>query len=327
VAKELDKETALEQKRTSRTYIPAPAGVIDPGAGLNGLLGNLSADEQAMFAELQANAAVGKAKKNGTYKSTEESSKTPADEVIRDDINKLFRQYYGRDARPDELAPYLAEAKTSYIDPKTGTSKSFVQEVYKDGNLVSRKVLTADKQDPLLLIEESIKKNIASGNVAVNKANIPEGPSGKYFVGLKDLARKNGINLSDTAAADYANKIQAQQIDENTAYSMIRESAASAFPQFAEKIKSGIDLKTLADPYVQSMSKLLEIPDTAVDVFDPTVRSALSYRGKDGNVATKSLYEFETELKNDPRWAYTKNARDSLDSAGMGFLRTIGLAY
>ena len=158
MAKELDKETALEQKRTSRTYIPAPAGVIDPGAGLNGLLGNLSPEEQLMYEQMRADAAAGKAKKSGTYKSTEESSKTPADEVIKEDINKLFRQYYGRDARPDELAPYLAEAKTSYIDPKTGISKSFIQEVYKDGNLVSRKVLTADKQDPLLLIEESIKK-------------------------------------------------------------------------------------------------------------------------------------------------------------------------
>jgi hypothetical protein len=315
----------------SFSYDPGTGVVTDNSnkdlSGLEGIISGLSPEEQALFAEQKANANANKAKKSGTYKSTEESSKAPADEVIKDNINKLFRQYYGRDARPDELAPYLAEAKTSYTDPKTGTTKSFIQEVYKDGNLLNRKVLTADKQDPLLLIEESIKKNIASGNVAVNKANIPEGPSGKYFTNLKDLARKNGINLSDTAAADYANKIQAEQIDENTAYSMIRESAASAFPQFADKIKSGVDLKTIADPYVQSMSKILEIPDTGIDLFDPTVRSALSYRGTDGNVATKSLYDFETELKNDPRWAYTKNARDSLDSAGMGFLRTIGLAY
>ena len=283
------------------------------------------ADLAAAKAQL---ATADKPKKSGTFSRTEESGTTPSDAVITENINKIFRQYYGRDARSDELQPYLDEARSSYIDPKTGQSKSFITEVYKNGNLISTKVLTASKEDPLQLIENSVKKNIASGiSIGVNKANIPEGPSGKYFTNLKDLARKNGINLSDSAAADYANKIVAEQIDENTAYGMIRESAASAFPQFAEKIKSGIDLKTLADPYVQSMSKLLEIPDTAVDVFDPTVRSALSYRGKDGTVQTKSLYEFETELKNDPRWAYTKNARDSLDSAGMGFLRTIGLAY
>jgi len=326
VAKELDKETALEQKRTSRTYIPAPAGVIDPGAGLNGLIGSLDPAEQAFYNQMQADAAVGKAKKSGTYTSTEQSSTTPTDAKITEDINKLFRQYYGRDARPSELAPYLAEAKTTYVDPKTGATKSFVQEVYRDGNLVSRKVLTADKQDPLLQIEESIKKNIASGLVDVNKANIPEGPSGKYFVGIKELARRNGINLSDAAATDYANKIVGEQIDENTAYNNIRASAASAFPQFAENIKSGVDLKTIADPYIQSMSKILEIPDTGIDLFDPTVRGALSYTQSDGKVGTKSLYDFETELKNDPRWAYTKNARQSIDNVGLQILKSWGLA-
>jgi hypothetical protein len=326
VADKLDAETAREQARTDRTYIPAPAGIIDPGAGLNGLIGTLSPEEQALFAEQRANAEANKAKKSGTYTSTEQSSTTPTDAKITEDINKLFRQYYGRDARPNELEPYLAEARTTYVDPKTGATKSFVQEVYKDGNLVSRKVLTADKQDPLLQIEASIKKNIASGLVDVNKANIPEGPSGKYFTALKDLARRNGLNLSDNAAADYANKIQSEQIDENTAYNLIRESAASAFPQFAENIKAGVDLKTIADPYIQSMSNILEIPDTGIDLFDPTVRGALSYTQPDGKVGTKSLYTFETELKNDPRWAYTQNARKSLDNVGLQILKSWGLA-
>ena len=283
------------------------------------------ADLAAAKAQL---ATADKVKKSGTFSRTEESGTTPSDAVITENINKIFRQYYGRDARSDELQPYLDEARSSYIDPKTGQSKSFITEVYKNGNLISTKVLTASKEDPLQLIENSVKKNIASGiSIGVNKANIPEGPAGKYFENLKNLAIRNGIKLSDVAAKDYADKIVAEQLDENTAYSMIRESAASAFPQFSEKIKAGVDLKTLADPYVQSMSSILEIPDTGIDLFDPTVRSALSYRDKAGVVGTKSLYDFETELKNDPRWAYTKNARKSLDSAGMGFLRTIGLAY
>lgn len=307
---------------------PNPIVPIDLNSSspLDAIYGLMTPEQQAMLQDLTANSNANKAKKSGTYTSTEESSTTPTDAKITEDINKLFRQYYGRDARPGELAPYLAEAKTTYVDPKTGATKSFVQEVYRDGNLVSRKVLTADKQDPLLQIEESIKKNIASGLVDVNKANIPEGPSGKYFVGIKELARRNGINLSDAAATDYANKIVAEQIDENTAYNNIRASAASAFPQFAENIKSGVDLKTIADPYIQSMSKILEIPDGGIDLFDPTVRGALSYTQPDGKVGTKSLYDFETELKNDPRWAYTKNARQSLDNVGLQILKSWGLA-
>jgi hypothetical protein len=323
VADKQDQETAKEERRLDRTYIPAP--VTEQTGTLSGLIGQFSPEIQAEFLNLQTAADSGK--KSGTYTRTEESGNIPTDVVIAEGVNKIFRQYYGRDAKPDELAPYLAEAKSLYVDPKTGKTKSYITETYKDGNQVSTKVLTAQKEDPFQIIENSVKKNIAEGKVAVNKQNMPEGPGAKYFQNLKQLAARNGINLSDAAALDYSNKIVAEQMDENTAYNTIRESAASAFPQFSDKIKAGVDLKTLADPYLQSMSNILEIPDTAIDLFDPTVRSALSYTNKDGTVGTKSLYDFETQLKNDPRWAYTKNARQSLDNVGMGFLRSIGLAY
>lgn len=321
-----DVETTTEERRLSRTYIPAQVA-LEPGSGINGILGSLDPADQAFYQDLMANANANKAKKSGTYSRVEEASNIPTDATIAEGINKVFRQYYGRDARPDELAPYLAEAKDLYVDPKTGKTKSYISETYKDGNLVSSKVLTAQKEDPFQIIENSVKKNIAEGKVAVNKNNVPEGPAGKYFQNLKTIAARNGINLSDAAAADYANKIVAEQLDENTAYNTVRESAASAFPQFADKIKAGVDLKTIADPYMQSMASILEIPDTSIDLFDPTIRSALSYTNKDGTLATKSLADFESGLKNDPRWAYTKNARQSLDNVGRDFLRNIGLVY
>jgi hypothetical protein len=316
-----DKETTVEQRRLARK--PVTNKVVS--SGIEGLLSNLTPEQQAMLAELKG--AGSTAKKSGTYSRTEESANIPTDASIAENVNKLFRQYYGRDARPDELSPYLAQAKSLYVDPATGRTKSYITETYKDGNLVGSKVLTASKEDPFQIIENSIKKNIAEGKVAVNKQNVPEGPAGKYFQNIKNIAIRNGINLSDAAAADYANKINAEQLDENTVYNTVRESAASAFPQFADKIKAGVDLKTLADPYVQSMSNILEIPDNSIDLFDPTIRSALSYTNKDGTLATKSLADFETGLKNDPRWAYTKNARQSLDNVGRDFLRNIGLVY
>jgi hypothetical protein len=300
------------------------ADKVSTSSSLADLIAQIPADKMAEFIASKNSGST--AKKSGTYTTVNESSVIPTDTAITESINKLFRQYYGRDARQDELTPYLAEAKSLYVDPKTGKTKSYVTETWKDGNQVSVKTLTAQKEDPYQIIENSIKKNIAEGKVAVNKQNVPEGPAGKYFQNIKTIAARNGINLSDAAAADYANKINAEQLDENTVYNTVRESAASAFPQFADKIKSGVDLKTLADPYIQSMSNILEVPDTAIDLFDPTVRSALSYTNKDGTVGTKSLYDFETQLKNDPRWAYTKNARQALDNVGLQVLRNFGLA-
>jgi hypothetical protein len=122
----------------------------------------------------------------------------------------------------------------------------------------------------------------------------------------------------------YASKIVAGQLDENTAFATIRESAANAFPAYADKIKAGIDLKTLADPYIQSMSNILEIPSSAIDLFDPKVRSAMSFTLPDGKVGAKSIYDFEKELRQDDRWQYTNQARKEVADVTLKVLRDFG---
>ena len=262
-------------------------------------------------------------KKSGTYTSTQTSSTIPTDQAITQTINKVFKDYYGRDARQDELAAWLPQVKAKYTG-KDGKTKTTIKTTYQNGVLKSTEYLTADNLDPKVWLDEQIKANVAKGEVAINKAGIPEGPSGKYFVALKNLARSNGIDLSDSAATDYANKINAGVLDEDTVMNTLRESAASAFPQFADKIKAGIDLKTLADPYIQSMSRILEIPSSGIDVFDPKVRGALSYTMPDGKLGTKSLYDFEKELRQDARWQYTNNAREEVSNSVTKVLKDFG---
>ena len=264
-----------------------------------------------------------KAKKSGTFTRTQVSSNIPKDQALVQTINQVFKGYYGRDARQDELAIWLPALKEKYTG-KDGKSKTTVKETYQNGNLIKSEYLTADNLDPKVWLDEQVKQKVATGQVAVNKTGIPEGISGKYFVAIKNLARNNGINLSDAATADYANKINAGTISEDTVLNTLRESAASAFPQFADKIKAGIDLKTLADPYIQSMSRILEIPDSGIDVFDPTVRSALSFTMPDGKVGTKSLYDFEKDLRKDSRWQYTNNAREDVSNSVTKVLKDFG---
>jgi hypothetical protein len=264
------------------------------------------------------------AKKTGTYTSVSTSTTIPDDFALEQKVNQVFQQFYGRDANQNELAIWLPELKSKYKGPD-GKSKTTVKTVYdSNGNLISTDYLTADNLDPKLWLTDKIKINLLAGKQEVNKLAIPEGPSGKYFTEVKNLAAKNGIMLSDEAATDYANKIVAGTLDADTAYNTIRESAASAFPQLADKIKSGIDLKTLADPYIQSMSNILEIPYSAVDLFDPKIRSALAYTLPDGKVGTKSIYDFERELRKDPRWQYTNNARKTVADTTLKVLKDFG---
>jgi hypothetical protein len=262
--------------------------------------------------------------KSGTYVSTQVSSRIPDDLALKGKINDVFNKFYGRDADQTELSAWLPELRKQYTS-KDGKSKTTVKQTFKNGQLINTEYLTAEGQDPTVWAEDKIKAQVLSGNQPVNELNIPDGPAGEYFVKLKNFAGNNGIRLSDEAATTYANQIVGQAVSEDTIYSTLRESAATAFPSLADKIKNGINLKTLADPYIQSMSDILEVPSSSVDLFDPHIRSALSYTMKDGAVGTKSIYDFERELRKDPRWQYTEKARKEVAGATMQVLRDFGL--
>lgn len=264
-----------------------------------------------------------KPKKSGVYVSTQVSSNIPPASTLADYVNTVFQKYKGRDATPTELKDWLPAVTAQYKSEK-GKSKSTIKYTYKNGELVSTEYLTANGEDPKLWIENKVKSQVLEGKQDVNTLNVPEGPSGKYFVALKNVAARNGIMLSDSAATDYANKIVAGKLDEDTVFNVIRESAAEAFPALADKIKAGIDVKTLADPYIQSMSSILEIPDTGIDMFDPKIRSAMAYTLPDGKVGTRSIYDFEKELRKDPRWQYTNNARNEAASVATTVLKDFG---
>ncbi len=289
----------------------------------SGLITQEAADAARKARDTVKPGATPKAAKAGIFTRTYSTNNLPAESTLKDTVNKVFQKYYGRDALQTEIDTYLPQLQSKYKS-KTGASKSTVKETYKNGQLVDTQYFTADNQDPSVFLEDRIQKQLASGVQAINKLKIPEGPSGKYFVGIKNLAYDNGIKLSDADATVYANKIVAGQVDENTIYNTIRESAASAFPSLADKIKSGLDLKTLASPYIQSMSDILEIPDTAIDLFDPQIRSAMAYTLPDGKVGTKSIYNFEKELRKDDRWQYTNKAREQAAGVATTVLRDFG---
>ena len=265
-----------------------------------------------------------KAKKSGVYTQTQTSRNIPDDLALTDKINDVFREFYKRDATQVEIATWLPSLRGKYKS-KDGTTKTTIKYTYKNGELISTDYFTADNLDPKMWLTEQVKTNLLAGAQEVAKEGIPEGPIGKNFVEVKNFAARNGIMLSDQAAGDYATQIVTGKLSQDTVLNSIRDSAASAFPQLADKIKAGIDVKTLADPYIQSMSNILEIPYTSVDLFDPKIRGALAYTLPDGKLATKSIYDFEKELRQDPRWEFTKNGKKAIADSTLRVLQDFGI--
>ena len=272
----------------------------------------------------QAGGTTKKPPKSGVFVREYVSRNLPDDLSLIDKINDVFKQFYKRDATQNEVEVLLPSFRAKYKS-KDGASKSTVKETYRNGQLISTDYFTADNLDPKLWLEGEIKTKLLAGAKDIGKVGIPEGPVGQNFVEVKNFAARNGIMLSDQAAGDYATQIVTGKLSQDTVLNAIRESAASAFPQLADKIKAGIDVKTLADPYIQSMSNILEIPYTSIDLFDPKIRGALAYTLPDGKLATKSIYDFEKELRQDPRWEFTNNGKKTIADSTLRVLQNFGI--
>lgn len=136
------------------------------------------------------------------------------------------------------------------------------------------------------------------------------GTAAQYTDHLKEVAQSYGVPYTDSFINEYASRIQAGFDSPDGFDALMRARAKAAFPQFAAQIDAGQTIAQVADPYMATYAKTLEVPQTSVTLNDPLIKKALSSTAQDG--ATQQampLYQFEQQLKNDPRYDKTDQAR------------------
>jgi hypothetical protein len=140
---------------------------------------------------------------------------------------------------------------------------------------------------------------------------------------LQQLTRNLGLGYNPQRLEEQAlNVISGKETFEQLEYSL-RSIAGEAFPAFKDRILAGETITSIASPYVSSMSRILEMPDSSIDISDPNneIRKALIGNGTN----PKPLWQFEQDLFKDARWQYTSNARDTMDRVGMDILKRFGV--
>jgi hypothetical protein len=140
---------------------------------------------------------------------------------------------------------------------------------------------------------------------------------------LQELTRGLGLGYNAQRLEEQAlNVVSGKETLAQLEYSL-RSIAGEAFPAFKDRILAGETISSIASPYVSSMSRILEMPDSSIDISDPNneIRKALIGDGK----MPKPLWQFEQELFKDARWQYTSNARDTMDRVSMDILRRFGV--
>lgn len=176
-------------------------------------------------------------------------------------------------------------------------------------------------------------------------------------VKVKQMADDYGVSLSTAQIGDLISGSLSGKYTEDNIADFLRDTARSKYPGLQQYLDVGMTVKQVASPYLQSYASILEVAPETVSVNDPYVQRALQGQVQQAKiprlpvnsgqntppgqasanstasttastampVQPQSLYDFERDLRKDPRWLATKNAKDSIQNSALGILKDFGI--
>lgn len=158
--------------------------------------------------------------------------------------------------------------------------------------------------------DEQIKSYIgATGSLGVGSNDALFADAAQLDTHLREVAAAYGVAVTEDNFRGMLTQIQAGRDTVDGWEAVMRARAKAQFPHLASQIDAGMSVRDIADPYIATYAQTLEVPETGIKLTDPAIQKALSIRNQDGTAATKPMWQFQRELKDDPRWDKTTNAR------------------
>lgn len=164
----------------------------------------------------------------------------------------------------------------------------------------------------------------AQGYVSARFADEGDSVAQRQTNELRSIAKQYGVNMGDNWYSSAGVNVMRGQ-DPERYINDIKEQSASRYRAYADRIKAGDTLERIASPYINAYANLLEINPYDVDVFDNTIQQALLSTDEKGNNVPRNLFQFELDLKKDPRWLNTKNAQQTYSGLASKILGDFGL--
>ena len=191
-------------------------------------------------------------------------------------------------------------------------------------------------------------------------AGVAGGTSVQLSQQIQALAGQYGVPVTQSWVDNQVRTALGNGTGVEGATQQLMNMAASTYPSLAKQIQAGETVQQIAQPYIATMSQVLEIPDTSITLQDPTIKKALQARtmqptsaapgagtvspqgqkvsvgklklpGALGAAAAPApeatpLWQFEDQLRQDPRWEKTDNAKASAYSMLAGLGKDFGFA-
>jgi hypothetical protein len=152
------------------------------------------------------------------------------------------------------------------------------------------------------------------------------GQAGSYEDQIRQSMMDLGVFMPESQLDQQIQQIVAGKQSVQGVNAQLRTQAASMYPAYSTQINSGMNLSDIASPYMQRAQQLLEMGPGSVNIQTPMIKSALQYT-QDGQPTAMPMYDFEKQVRQDPRWRSTDNAQDAFMSNAHQVLVNFGFEY
>ena len=158
-----------------------------------------------------------------------------------------------------------------------------------------------------------------------NFLNYGKGAAATTIAKLKQVAVANGVELSEGWFTSAARAIEGGLGTDEDYLGEIKQAAKSKFPVYAKQIDSGFNVNDLVSPYVNTMANVLELDPQQITADDPMIQRAIGQVDpKTGEPKVTGIWDFQQQLRKDPRWQRTDNAYKSYNDAAQSVLQMFG---
>lgn len=223
----------------------------------------------------------------------------------------------------DLMARDPAEAQNKIAESKAWLSDQFSQlGVQVDDAIIS----TLASQRLQWSWSESQTQDILASYINY-QAGETSGTVAAIETNIRNNAYQYGVDVSDLQMQDWISGVVSQKYTEDSLNDYIRDMARSKYSAMTGYLDAGMTVRQVASPYLQEFSKLMEVGPDTVSLDDPLIANALQGRvdPKTGQPQMMTVAQMQKAAKQDQRWLYTSNAKQSMTDLGQGILRDMGL--
>lgn len=152
------------------------------------------------------------------------------------------------------------------------------------------------------------------------------GQAGSYEDQIRQSMMDLGVFMPESQLDNQIQQIVAGKQSVQGVNAQLRTQAASMYPAYSQQINSGMNLSDIASPYMQRAQQLLEMGPGSINIQTPMIKSALQYT-QNGQPTAMPMYDFEKQVRQDPRWLSTDNAQDAFMANAHQVLVNFGFEY